>query len=1150
MQGRCLRVWMLLVFSSPLYGQVNKSNLTGVIHDPSGSVAPRVSLRLINTSTGVGREEVSDASGLYRFTLVDFGSYRLEAEAPGFRKFVRGGIELQTGQTTTIDINLEVGAQTDTVTVTAESPLLRTETGSLGTSVDSRTIAELPLLGRNPYLFLKLSSGIQYTGDPAAINPWDNFGPSNFTSNGSKAGSEFLLDGIPNMRLDIVSFSPSPDAVQEMRAETNAFDAEYGHSGSAFVNVSTKSGTNDVHGSFYWYLQNSALNANSFFNNRNRIPKTPNKQNTYGAAVAGPVWLPKMYNGKDRTFYFFDFEGTQIRTSGVNTAQVPSQLQRDGNFSQTTDVAGRQITIYDPATTRPVGTGYVRDPFPGNVISKSAMDAVALKALAYYPLPNRPVAPDLSNFQLASPGGRKWASLATRGDHQINSKNTLFFRFGWNHRTDPSEPYYGPCCKAAGNPTTGQDEFVRGNIAAGAGYTWIPTPRTVVDFRIGMTRYFEANLMFGEGFDLSSLGFQASFTSTVSFATFPRFDMNNDLQNLGAGRTSTRQFINQYNPLVNVHSGIGRHALKYGFRYQVGQNFQFNPVRSGGYFLFDRTMTQGPNPTVTSTTAGYALAGFLLGDVSQGYADYNVQPTLSNRFFSLYLQDDWKVTDRLTVNFGLRLEHEGPVKDRYNHGNSGFDFGVPSPIAAQVGANYAASPIPQLPALNLKGGLGFLGVNGAPTGNLSMPAIDWAPRFGFAYRVSNRVVARGGYGIFYVPNLVNNYQQVGFSLQTQMVNSLDNNLTPFNRLADPFPGGITLPTGSSLGLMTGVGKSITAGGAPIGSAPPFLAGLSQQFSLGLQLALPGQMALDVSYVGNNSQRLNIFNGSSTSNGRNVNQYPDQYLSLGSGLNARVSNPFYGVITDPTTLLSQGTITVSQLLRPYPQFTGITQTPLPYGRSHYDSFQLQLNKRMGQGVSFGASYNYSKYMESVAYLNANDARPSSVISTVDHPHRVILNGIYELPFGAGKPYLNGSRPLRVLAGGWQTQFVVTLQTGAPVAFAAGTALRLAKSGNNPKTVDRWFDIAQFVPQPPFTLNTLSLQLNDLRVPGINKWDLTATKKIRLNERVELRFQGEFYNAFNTPQFDIPNTTVTSPNFGRITSTVIAPRQVQVLGRLTW
>ena len=1143
-------ILILVIVATAAFAQVNKANLTGVVHDPSGAAIPQASMRLTNTATGVAREELTDRTGLYRFTQVEFGDYRLEAESPGFRKLVREGVRLDVGETTTVDVVLEVGPQTEAVTVTVESPLLRTETASLGTTVDTRPILELPLLGRNPYVFLEFSPGIQYFGDPSAVNPWDNDGPSQFSSNGSKAVSEFLLDGIPNERINDVSFSPSPDAVQEMRVQTNAFDAEYGHSGSGFVNVATKSGTNSVHGSVYWYLRNSDLNANDFFNNRNGIGQTQSKQNTYGMAVGGPVRLPRIYNGKDRTFYFVDFEGTQIRSAGVALAQLPTLLEREGNFSQTTSVKGSPITIFDPTTTRQVGSGYVRDPFSGNIIPKSMMDPVAVNALNYYPLPNRPTAPDLSNFQLPDPSGRKWASVAMRGDHQINSSNSLFMRFGWNHRTDPSQPYYGSCCKAAGNPTTGQDIFIRGNIAGALGYTWIASPRTVVDFRVGLTRYYEANVMFGEGFDLAGLGFPASLSKNIAFSTFPRFDMNNDLQNLGAGRTTTRVFINEFNPVVNVHNTFGRHAVKYGFRYSVEQQNQFKPNRSGGYFLFGRAFTQGPNPTVTSATAGYALAGFLLGDPTQGYVDYNVQPTQSNRFYSVYFQDDWKVTDRLTLNLGIRVEHESPVIDRYNHGDSGFDSIVTSPIAAQVAANYAAHPIPQLAAVNLKGGLGFLGVGGAPAGNLAMPAIDLAPRFGFAYRATNFMVVRGGYGIFYVPNLLSNYQQAGFSQQTPMTTSLDNNLTPYNHLANPFPSGLVLPSGSSLGLLTGLGQSLTVGGAPIGQVPPFYAGLSQQFSLGLQFALPAKMSLDVSYVGNNSQRLNIFNGSSTSNGRNINQYADQYLSLGAGLNAKVANPFYGVITDPTTSLSQPTITVSQLLRPFPQFLNLTETPLPFGRSHFDSLQLQVTKRISHGVYFGASYSFSKYLESVNYLNANDARTSQAISTVDHPNRIVLYGAYELPFGRGRAFLSDRKVLRDVVGGWQAEWITTLQSGAPLAFSAGSAVRLLKSSQNPRTVNEWFDIGQFAPQPPFTLNTLSIQSADLRAPGTNLWNVTAMKKMRLTERWEFQLRGEFYNAFNKAQFSPPNTSVTSPTFGEITSDAISPRLIQLSARVSW
>jgi hypothetical protein len=382
-------LFVALAIPSASWTQVNKSNLMGIVRDQSGSAIPGVSIKAVNTATGATRQEISDQTGLYRFTLLDSGLYRLEAELQGFRQFVQDRVQLATGETTTIDIALSVGDLAESVQVTAETPLLRTETGALGTTVSTEVLNNLPLIGRNPYVFLTLAPGIQYTGSPGALNPWDVFGPADFTASGSEARSEFLLDGIPNMRLDVVSFSPSPDAVQEMRVQTNAYDAEFGHSGASFVNVATRSGSNNVHGTVYWFHRNNKLNANNFFDNRVGRGQAENRQHTYGGSFGGPVWIPEFYNGRDKTHYFVNFEGTQIRGSSFARAIVPTEFERQGDFSRTTDRQGRPFTIYDPATTRPSGSGFVRDPFPGNVIPRDRMDPVALRALEFYPLPNR-----------------------------------------------------------------------------------------------------------------------------------------------------------------------------------------------------------------------------------------------------------------------------------------------------------------------------------------------------------------------------------------------------------------------------------------------------------------------------------------------------------------------------------------------------------------------------------------------------------------------------------------------------------------------------------------------------------------------------------------------------------------------------------------
>jgi outer membrane receptor protein involved in Fe transport len=486
---------------------------------------------------------------------------------------------------------------------------------------------------------------------------------------------------------------------------------------------------------------------------------------------------------------------------------VPTALERSGNFSQSFDRSGRPFVICDPATTQAEGSGFVRTPFPGNVIPAQRFDPVAVNALKYYPLPNRtPSSGSLQNFENPQVNGRCWASLFSRVDQQIRAQHSLFFRYGWNHRTDPSSAFYGDsCCRPAGNPTDGQDEFARGNIGGAAGYTWVINPRMVFDARMGFTRYFDANIMYGEGFDIRKLGFPDVFARNVAFANFPRFAMSDaDVENLGAGRVPSRTFNDVYNPQLNLHYTVNRHAFKWGYRYMVSRQNTFGPNRSAGIFNFGRAFTQGPDPTRVSPNAGHDFAAFLLGVPNSGSADINAAPALQATYHAVYFQDDWKLTPRLTLNLGLRAEHESGATDRFDRGNAGIDLNVASPIEEQAKANYAKGPIPELPALNVQGGLHFLATGNTPRQHLNMPAVLASPRIGYAYRLTDWLVARGGYGIFFVPNIISNYRLDGFSLTTQMVTSLDNNLTPFNTLQNSFPNGLVQPPGAAGGLLTGV----------------------------------------------------------------------------------------------------------------------------------------------------------------------------------------------------------------------------------------------------------------------------------------------------------------------------------------------------------
>lgn len=1158
--------FLSLVLACGLAGQVNKSNLVGIVKDSTGAPVPGAAIKITDTGTDAVRQEVTDNTGLYRATLLDVGTYTVEAEKSGFKKILKNGVLLPVGETVTVDFTLEVGAVAETLTVSAESEQLRTETGSVGSTLESRNIQELPSIGRNPYVFVSLTSGIQYTGDPTYVNPWDASGPSAFVANGFGSGtgatsgagstSMFYLDGVVNLRMDAVSFSPSPDAVQEMRAQTNAFDAEYGHSGAAFINVTTRGGTNQFHGTVYDYLRNNFLNANDFFSNRSGLSKAEYHQDDYGGSIGGPLTIPKVYKGHDRTFFFFNYEGTQLRQGGNTTNIVPTAQQRGGDFSQTFTTKGQLITIYDPATTLLGSNGkYTRTPFPGNIIPKSELDPVALNLLKYYPLPNlTPAAGTLQNFVgngvASGVSTRSWNSLITRIDHKINDSQSLFFRYGWNHRTDTTTPYYG--IPGADSELGDADGFFRGNANGAAGYTWTINPHTVLDARVSVVRYGEGNIENTLGIDMTTLGFPASFAKSTPYPLFPTITMSDgDVYNLGGGNTPSRLYINELSPEVSVHSMYGHHALKYGFNFIGVQYNNFSPGHSGGTFSFNRSFTQGPDPTVSSSTSGFDFASYLLGTPGSGSVDFNAVPAESVKYFGFFVHDDWKLSDRLTLNMGLRFSHEGPITERDNRGNSGFDPNAATPIAAQVASNFAANTLPalrqlgvtQLTQMNVTGGLGFLGVSNTPSGYLAVPALYYEPRFGFAYRISNRIVARGGYGIFIAPNNNSNFQTTGFSLTTQMVTSLNNNLTPFNTFSNPFPSGVAIPPQASGGVLTGVGSSINGGLAPLGSVPPFKDAMNQQFSFGFQFVLPGQVSLETSYVGNNVQHLAI--------SRNIDQYPVADLALGNLLNSKVANPFYGVITNTTSTLSQSTVAVSQLLLPFPQFTGVTESSLPLGRSHYNSQQIMANKRFAAGLTLSLAYTFSKYMQNTAYHNMDDAAPESVISGSDRPSNFVVSGLYELPFGPGKRFLQTANPfVKRVVGGWQVSWTGTYTSGQALSFSS--AERVSTSSDNPQTVLHWFDTTQFVPQAPFTLQHTSSALANLRGPGIGMWHVDLAKDIPITEHVKFRLEAQAFNFLNTPFFGNPNTSVTSTSFGQITGLYSgsASRNVQLAARVSF
>ena len=594
--------------------QVNKSNLAGIVRDSSGAIVAGAAVRLVNQGTQAARAEATDSDGIYRFLLVDLGTYRIEVVHPGFKKFTRSGILLNAGETTTTDVTLELGETTETVNVVGEANILRTETGSNGATVTQRTIGELPLQGRNPYVFLSLSAGIQYNGDPGNLNPWDNDGPSAFASSGSKIRSEFFLDGMPNEKLNLVAFSPSPDAVGEMRVQTNAYDAEYGHTGGAFINVSTKSGTNAVHGDGYNYLQNDILNATPFFTNLNGQKKGIVRKNSFGGSFGGPVLIPKLVNGRNKTFFFVNYEGTRNPSASATLITVPTALERTGDFSKTVDASGKAITIYDPYTTVTSGSSATRSVYPGNVVPQGEWDPVGSGfAKNLYPVPNiTPVANTTNNFFISRHNTFVWNSISSRLDEHITANHQFFMRFGWNHRTDGHDPYFPNNLLGS----SGADIFERNNTAAGIGDTWVHGNHMVIDFRLGLTRYNDRNYLYCEGMDLSALGFASAFVHALQYDVCPTLNFT-DAASIGS-QVPNQAHVTQYQPSVNVHSIYGRHSLKYGVRYTDERQSIYS--RTQPTFNFTRAFTQGPNPNQASSNAGFSTATLFLGAPATGNA--------------------------------------------------------------------------------------------------------------------------------------------------------------------------------------------------------------------------------------------------------------------------------------------------------------------------------------------------------------------------------------------------------------------------------------------------------------------------------------------------------------------------------------------------
>lgn len=1178
MKIRSLLFVLLLVGASAALAQDTRGTIVGRVTDASGAVVPGASVVVRNIAMGTNVTLSSNAEGLYQAALLIPGKYEVAVEAPGFKRFVRAGIELRIAERLEVSAQLEVGASTDSVTITAEAPPLNTESGSMGQVVDGRRIADLPISYGNPFELIGLAGGVSFARDPRLDRPFEPTHIVGYAFDGTRANrSDVTLDGVPstataNAGEVIATYVPPTDIVSEFKVQTATFDAAFGQTEGGVTNISIKSGGNALHGTGYYSMTRPTLWANDYFGNANRQARPDLTFDRWGTSVGGPVWIPKLYDGRNKTFFLWGYEGIHdSRPRNNGTPSVPTAAMKNGDFSQLLALSPA-YQIYDPFTRTQAAGGRIQaQPFPGNIIPASRINPVGRAILGYWPDPLTAGNPDgTNNYQRSDLAEiAKYYTHTVRVDQNLGQRQRMYGRVSVYRRDSTYNDYFN-------------------NVATGTVFQFLSrsavlddvvmlSPSTVLNFRYGYNRFVRAQdgPAEGQGFDISTLGFPKAYNDLISETQrrFPRIDFPGSTYQ-GTGFTGEYRPNDTHSFSSTLNKTVGTHSLKTGMEFRAYRETDFffsNDMT--GRFNFDTTWTRGPldNSTSAPNNLGQPVAALLLGlpTASNSYvsrtADYAEQSTS----WGFFVQDDWKITPRLTLNLGLRWEFEGALTERFNKSVKGFDASYTPPFATQAIANYTQNPVPGLaPAqFNVMGGLTFAGVNGVSRGLYDTPKRNLMPRFGFAYQLTPKTVVRGGYGIFYgfLGQRRGDVVQHGFTRQTPYNPSADNGLTYLATLSNPFPNGVLEPLGASQGPLTFVGQAITTF-----NQKPLMPHM-QRWQISVQREYRG-FVLEGSYVGNRGTHIEIQ--------RNLNTTPGQYLGSGyvrdaaavQRLSALVPNPFAGLLpAGAISAFTASTIAAERLLRPYPQFDTITGTSYE-GYSWYHGLQLSAEKRFAKGFTITANYTFSKFMQATELLNAADLMPVETISDQDYPHRIAVSSIWELPFGRGKALFSSTGPLASrFISGWQLSGIWTFQSGAPINWNLSnigqpnqTANAISFIGNisdidlasDQRTIGlggRWFNpAAGFVTastqqiDTSRQLRTFPLRFASLRNDKVNNYDFALIKNTRIVEGKELQFRAEALNAFNHPLFPTPNTTPTAAAFGQVSASTQAnyPRRLQI------
>jgi Carboxypeptidase regulatory-like domain len=1203
MSKRLLIVCLVLLClpATAMWGQVSTAAITGQVKDPAGRVIPQAEVTVTEEATGIVTSALTNATGEYTLPLLKPGTYDVVVEVPGFSRFEEKALALSAGDHPTVDIPLTVGAVGVTVEVSAAPPLLGTEDASVGQVVPTQLVENLPLSGRTPMSFAQYTVGVVATTNPVGVRPFDNSAVAGFSVGGlPNKNSEILMDGSPDNASDNAPAYELPiDAAREVTIKVFESDATYGHSGGAVANQVTKSGTNRFHGSLSEFHQDNDLNAYPYFSKRSPTFKpSVSRQNQFGGTIGGPVWIPKLYNGRDKLFFFFAYEGFYDSGTGGGYTSVPTAAERTGDFSQVlsqgstrtdtecksgattvTSAPYNSQAIFDPASGKinaacaALGfTIYDRTAFPNNNIAAGTLplNPVALKALSYFPAPNAPGnSLGQNNYYTTAETGDRYNNELGRVDYHLSSRQQLYFTARHNQRVQYNNQVFG-----AANPSLG-DFLYRVNWGGSVGDIITVNPSLVTEVRLNYTRYSQPSYTNGDGFNPASLGLP---NLPSAHLMFPRFFFSGSVINLGTTtQTPGTAPFDSYDLFADIIKTAGLHTIKFGVDARKFQKGNFTFGNSAGLYNFNADYTDAFGTDPNGGGTGSDTAAFLLGLPASASYDYNSHAIGNQTYLGLFLQDDWRVTSDLTLNSGIRVDKDFSPNEREGTAVSGFDPISTNPYSAAATAAYAANPNSTLPvsAFKVLGGLTFNSPSNTKFSNFS--SIMVSPRIGLAYKpefLGKNSVIRAGFGIFVIPIFPfnNGIQQEGFSQTTQapIVPYAPPTANGPGTLSNPFPNGLTPVSGSSQGLGTFAGQAITF------LDPNIRNGYSERWHMGGQHQFPGGWLADVFYEGSTGRRLPI--------NESLNFVQRQYETTASNpaLSASVTNPFFGLVPNGGSLNSGKTINLTTLLQTYPEFGAITEFNVPEGSSIFHALDVHVDHRTGYGLSIIANYQWSKLLEAVSFLNLNDPKPEYRISQYDHPTHAVIAVSYELPYGRKRRF-GGDAPrwIDLPFGGWNIASSWFYQQGAPLSFGnlvlTGQAIhynprQATEYAGQPGTTYPSFNINAYnnnisststtIPQqglgsnalynfqPSNNIRTLPSQFANLRNDALNDWDASILKNFNITEGSFFQFRLESFNVNNRPVFSGPNLSPTSGGFGQITGTQNSNRVVQLGARISF